>query len=679
MIISQLYGNTNTTSSYSNVSFIGNSSFLFRPTFSISEGVDFGSTTEYQYIGEFESNNISKGVYSQEVIDLELNHRSNNYSNYKSLFSVGLYALINEYATFTEQNDITLIDADSSGNYGVSSGLVFDIPIGENTNGMFYYTTERPFNDGVIKTVFSGISTTSGQRLSYTQLIRNGGDKGFYTRVDPLTNTVRLEYFNTSGTTILTQVTGVSYRIGTYLSLVSSVFDNRIVIAGSTDGNNYNRHIDYTGLNNLNSGGLWGFGYGCSSISTVETLKLNEIHLQEIGSEGTLKDSIKTGYGLIGFEGVTYGNILPELNRFEAFAGSSWALTSNTVTRTSSGLSRADGYDKIISPGALLYGASVLPSDEFSNFMFETNVIGLSGVKAGLMTGQSYYWAGVFNFSGVTEDFVIVGNGASSGSAWYRSLKFNCYPVKVSPGVTYKLSMSRRGDTIRWYLNDSLVAGVYNDFTTLLQPRIGFAVSTSYGGSVSFVNPRVHFVSKEIGSQIIPSNSQISSLINSNASSDLLKKIGDDVVYFGSYGESVGEMGMSEYFWNDNYSSERSQSKDYFISTNKGGYYIGSTRLHNVDSVSYQNIDYYIDNSATDDDSSRDSLTEYAIKQEFSNENLSVSSLPVIGLQNGDRVSLSNDIIYQGQNASNMFKVISFTKSFDSSGKFTQSINLGRI
>lgn len=448
----------------------------------LEEGYIVNGVTEFVNIGDFEVTS-STASYGDQAI-LSITGRNVNLKMNKHYLVNG----VEHKSPFFSHDTFDSLDVFNS-NYTVSAGITL-------TLGSARYS--YPGSNIIREVVLANSPAMENVRV-YTRMAKNSNSLVYQIntcfRYSDEANTLKVIYQNgavylqdrnsgyPSGGVTLQTKTGVSITPNEDYHMMTTVFNNRVTHSGSTDGVNYTRHIDYTGIYNWtlpspNNSGLVAIASAGFSGGFAQ---LKELMVSEIEDQQTFDSAQKV---IFANGGVFACRIQKELDGFgDLFSdtGSSWVSgSSGSITRISS--TAGNSWSTLLTTGST-----------FNDFVLEAKMIGLSGSYPGLGFGStSSFYVAYLNLDETATQTELYSNNRF----FMQTIQT---PFTPHNQTVYNLKLIKQGRYASWYVNGLRITEVVG--TSLLNNptaesvRVGLIVSRG-GVSVTFSDIKISLLDK---------------------------------------------------------------------------------------------------------------------------------------------------------------------------------------
>lgn len=645
---------------------VGSSNFNSKAILSIEEGYNLGSTIEYVIKGDMtvdyaQSNGqnqqrITLGTYSKEA-------SMKDHSNNLSLNFPSYYRLYDPFDSTTE-----FLSRYSFSSPGVSyDNSTSNVKMVFGSAGTSRYRElileERADLDNLrvlVKMQRNSTTRATGTFLTVFRYINTNN----YLRVRYEGGQVRYEVVDRGNIQTLASKSGVSVTANRDYYMMTMMYDHRLIHAGSTDGVNYTKHIDYSGL---------------TEYTGTYTNRKAKVGVAGIGSSGgffTIKELQVTNMGnQQSFETAQYralssGNqfevdIQKELDGFGSFSassGASWLSgSSGSITRVSSTVPNT-GWDTFMTTGSTL-----------NDFIFEVDMNGSSGTIAGLLFGATNNFYITFQNldSGAGEGVEQV----IGGSRFSRS-HFGAH-LNLLDNITYNMKLVKKDIKASWFVNgveQNIIAG-----TSLLDRfannvNVGVAVYNHFGGSVTFSNARISYLDTPIDDFRIENNENFLDISDRYLPEGFERLSSSNRTKVIQRGSSQGTYNVGSNFYNPDLQTSYQEIPDLVIMRgNQYGSFYGSSNP--VSKSWFANTKtVFINDQNVLSSSQAQELAKKAMDSLNINLNqmtINMDALPT--LEKHDRVLIIDDNL----GVSRLYTVDGFTTSYEASnGRFVSSLNL---
>lgn len=441
----------------------------------LEEGINYGTSTEYIYVNDFDVLDIIPGSGDNQRVTLNTESIEGRLSRQPFLLGRDLKNSFDYYSEFHDTNELD--------NKYLTEGVGITIDTVTNfaLNFAFLYTPKQGIildgqriRDGRLFTRIKKDVSKVTHVIQYFKYI----DSTNYYSISYSNGSVSLNKISNGATTQLSTRSGVSIHNAVNHYLYTEFVRERTLHYGSTDGVNYNLYIDDTHGKPLQDEGLVGVAMiGASGRNGW----VDRFDVVEHGGLNYTKRIVSNSYANAGVFGVSYPSRLSGTSLFNTTTGASWLVTGNEITRKS-GVS-LNSWNLYHTTGAT-----------FSDFVLETNIRGMSGTRAGLFVGTSsafYVYSLLFD---------AVGN--SGGVDYYngsRQFTGNLVPfVKTYNDLNYNLKLSKVGKRLSWFVNDWLTYSTIGVSLADFQNNIvGLATLGLYGASVTFSDLQMSYIDEQ--------------------------------------------------------------------------------------------------------------------------------------------------------------------------------------
>lgn len=617
----------------------GSSIFDLKPSLTIEEGYNYGASNEYIKLGDYLLEEVSQIGANRSQLQIKASSPMYQQKNVTNILSKTIKSPYYFYDPFDDINLFQNKYYISSSGMTFRNGYVRSIHPANQKAEYIILTDKSDFTNLTFSTTILRSSTTSSGR-AFLQLFR-------YTNPD---NTLRISY--DGGRVDLDIVTGgtvinVASKIGVSVSanqdyyLRTSVYDSRVIHSGSTDGINFTTHIDSDNVYDSISFDSSGLGVVPISItkggvglqlvgSSGGYFDVKEFTVSEIEDLKTFKDIQKELYAGLNIFDVTSSSELSDFSSFINDSGSSWVLgSSNNVTIVSS-LSGSS------------WSTFMTTGSTFEDFVFECQMIGVSGVQPGILVGSTsnfYIYSqnlGVTSQNNTEHYF----NGRLARQGW------GSYINSVSNNE-YNLKLVKSDLDLFWFINGCQVTSIRGSSLIPVSGkgvRIGFGVLKN-GISVTFYNPQVSYLDNLSETVRVESGDNIPSLLGRFVTSSTEPIYSNNSIELVEVGASRGVINIGNKFKNISILDPFSTVTDFVnINGEKDSIYLGSSLYKSRKSLSLTGVDYLQDSNIRSSYSARKVASKFIKQLDRKSQSISFDLDGGIVIQNGDFVSVSDPI-----------------------------------